>query len=150
MKWPRIHGLCKEEKVFQLWDNCKINSGGCLEFLGRRDEKGYGRVMWEGKNDRAHRLVFEALNGIKLKTKEYICHKCDNPSCINIDHLFLGDQTINMRDMAAKKRHFNSKKVKCKNGHPFDRVDSRGNRNCSICHKELLRNYSRKYRRKYV
>jgi uncharacterized protein YerC len=52
---------------------------------------------------RAHRFVWEHLKG-KIPPNIMVCHSCDNPRCINIEHLFLGTALDNMRDKVAKNR----------------------------------------------
>lgn len=76
---------------------------GCWEWCGYREKAGYGRVMWQRKSERAHRLSWMAFCG-PLPKGAHVLHKCDNPPCINPDHLSLGTHADNMHDMAKKGR----------------------------------------------
>lgn len=63
----------------------------------------YGIAHWRGKTRRAHRVSWEVHRG-PIPPGLCVLHKCDNPPCINPDHLFLGTQSDNARDMLAKGR----------------------------------------------
>lgn len=63
----------------------------------------YGTVKFMGKLWYAHRLSWTLLVG-PIKSHNRICHKCDNPPCVNPDHLFDATQLENMRDAKSKKR----------------------------------------------
>lgn len=76
---------------------------GCWLWGGHTNEDGYGKLSVEGKLKSAHRVSFEAFNG-KITKGLLVCHKCDTPQCVNPDHLFLGTQLDNMRDMSIKGR----------------------------------------------
>jgi len=80
-----------------------IEKDGCWEWTLHRNHSGYGLTHIGGKTRYAHRLMWEEVNG-KIPEGMYVCHKCDNPSCINPDHLFLGTQLENMQDMVRKGR----------------------------------------------
>jgi hypothetical protein len=78
--------------------------GPCVVWLGEKTSKGYGRTKFGGKKHRVHRLMWELTNG-PISPGLSVLHKCDNPSCFRLDHLFLGTDADNVRDCIAKGRH---------------------------------------------
>lgn len=76
----------------------------CINWTGSKDVYGYGRFKSGGKTYKAHRVAYERAMGVKLSISEHICHRCDNPSCINPEHLFVGDSRVNALDRHAKGR----------------------------------------------
>jgi hypothetical protein len=87
--------------------NTVKRESGCHEFVGCRNHDGYGRINKEGRLVYVHRAVWENANG-KIPFGMFICHKCDNPSCVNPEHLFLGTHADNMKDKALKGRVTNA------------------------------------------
>lgn len=79
----------------------------CIEACGS-DRKGYG-VVWLNHQQRmgAHRWVWEQAHG-PIPDGVWVLHHCDNPRCINIEHLWLGTARDNARDMVAKGRGVNN------------------------------------------
>ena len=65
---------------------------------------GYGRFTWQGKRRPAHVVAWVLTNGEIPDKKLFVLHTCDNPLCCNVDHLWLGNNLANMRDMIAKGR----------------------------------------------
>ena len=76
---------------------------GCWEWQGAKSTFGHGRVKQGGKLLSPHRVVFEAFNG-PLAEGELVLHRCDNPACVNPQHLFKGSHSDNMKDCVAKGR----------------------------------------------
>jgi len=120
-------------------------NSGCVLWLGAVDSCGYGHMSWLARVSRVHRLAWMARYGA-IPDGMGVLHRCDQPSCLNVSHLFLGDHRTNMRDMVAKGRcGINPKAAAthCKRGHLFDAASMRRRggeprRECNIC-KNILR-----------
>ena len=78
-------------------------SSACIEFTGCKDARGYGRQTVDGVSDRAHRHSYRKHHG-PIPKDMVVRHTCDNPPCINPDHLVLGTQLDNMQDAVKRKR----------------------------------------------
>lgn len=77
--------------------------GTCWNWTSGKDVNGYGRLWYNGQNSTAHTVAYSVFVGPIPKGLE-VRHKCDNPSCINPDHLELGTHADNMRDKSIRKR----------------------------------------------
>jgi len=75
---------------------------GCWIWNATKKDKGYG-VFKFGKHLLVHRLMYSIFRGV-IPDGMLVCHKCDTPSCVNPDHLFLGTNIDNIRDAARKGR----------------------------------------------
>lgn len=90
--------LTKDERVIVL------SESGCWIWSGDTNDDGYGRIyLGDKKRVLAHRYSYEKFNG-EIPSGLCVCHKCDVPSCINPDHLWLGTHAQNMSDRNKKGR----------------------------------------------
>lgn len=89
-----------------------------------------------------HRAMWFAVHG-KPAAGQCVCHSCDNPKCVNPNHLWLGSRRDNTMDMIKKNRHHLKKKTHCKRGHLLYGVNvmvtADGYRHCKICERGRLR-----------
>jgi hypothetical protein len=128
----------------RFWEKVDRQAEGCWNWKAAKQHNGYGYLHAGGgktrKPARAHRVSWELHNG-PIPEGLWVLHKCDNPSCVRPDHLFLGDRVDNMNDAAAKGRVTTigqSRKTHCPHGHEYSPenmyVRANGHRVCRTCH----------------
>lgn len=76
---------------------------GCRNWIAAKFSTGYGAFQYEGRPRRAHRIIWEFSHG-PIPNGLFVLHKCDNPACVNIEHLWLGSNQENMDDKVSKGR----------------------------------------------
>lgn len=102
-KWISACKYTEMDKA-RFWAKVK-QTQYCWEWDASINNSGYGVFRMGGnKSILAHRVAYEIING-EIDNDNNICHKCDNPKCVNPDHLFSGTQADNMKDMCEKNRH---------------------------------------------
>lgn len=87
----------------RLFSRTHITAGGCIEYTGYCQPNGYGRLGFGREYIMAHRAAWLLAHG-PIPEGMVLCHKCDNPPCINVDHLFVGTQQDNQLDKLRKGR----------------------------------------------
>lgn len=99
----------KNEKIFydRILKFVDINNkNNCWVWWYKKTKSGY--PILEGEY--VHRLVYYLWYGV-LPENKFVCHKCDNPSCVNPKHLFLGTHGDNIQDMVKKGRNAKGEKT---------------------------------------
>ena len=87
----------------KFWAKTRRASSGCLEYLGYLQKHGYGSTSYCGKLWLSHRLAWTLSYG-EIPPGACVCHTCDNPRCIEPEHLFIATHAENMVDMKKKGR----------------------------------------------
>lgn len=120
----------------------KVPGTECWFWTGASTANGYGVFHLGDGNILAHRLAWELANGRKVPDGMNVCHSCDLRFCVNSDHLWLGTQRENLRDMSEKGRTVNQNtgKTHCIHGHEFTPENTRmrpHGRGCWTCERAI-------------
>lgn len=141
---PETASLYTDKERRRFFKKVNKIDGGCWLWVGANFPGGYGAISIKGKPQRANRMSYRMHFG-EFDENLWVLHKCDNPPCVNPEHLFLGTCRDNVHDMVGKGRWRSQFKdvPSCVNGHPFTEENTyrytttRGGpgRGCRTCRK---------------
>ena len=104
-----------DEDQIRFWEKVdKSSPNGCWEWTAAHNEVGYGKFRLGGANFYAHRvsamwagMIDSAKAPLRTEQhiKGFVLHKCDNPKCVNPEHLWIGNASDNQKDAYQKGRH---------------------------------------------
>lgn len=130
--------LLNESDTIRFWN--KVDSTdieGCWKWTGNKNQKGRGRFWIGKKSETAPRVAMKTVGIDPIGM--FVLHRdfCHNPGCVRPSHLYLGNQSLNMRDAVAAGTHNMSRKTHCPYEHEYNKenttVNCNGSRVCRIC-----------------
>lgn len=101
----------KDIARFESYLDCRAGLFSCWLWTGGLDKDGYGVTWMNRKSERAHRVAWELANKQNVPNGMKVLHTCDNPTCCQPLHLFLGTDKDNMRDKTTKGRQAQGHKI---------------------------------------
>lgn len=126
--------LTDAQYIERMWTRT-VKRGECWVWTGTFSSLNYGQISYRNKMWATHRLSYTLHKG-PIPAGMQVCHTCDNPTCWNPDHLWLGTASDNVSDSKAKNRHAMAAKTHCIRGHAyaeFGYVQPNGKRKCAAC-----------------
>src|SRR5258708_2027850 len=113
-KWQRhgdpLHIDTRGNTEADFWSKVAIGGDNeCWIWQTGKDQDGYGAFWWSNRQVKAHRFSWGLFGG-SIPDGMYVLHSCDNPSCVNPSHLFLGTTQDNTADRDIKERQVRGEK----------------------------------------
>jgi len=96
--------LFSDKFIKRFWSRVEMSGpDDCWNWVAGKTSAGYGHLRAERRWFYAHRVSYQLTFG-EIPDRAVICHRCDNPGCVNPSHLFAGSQLDNMEDRDRKGR----------------------------------------------
>jgi len=102
-----------DSKDIARFEKYFIKNDGCWLWIGTKNTQGYGDFRCNKKRYGSHRFSYIVYKG-EIPKGIFVLHSCDNPACVNPDHLWLGTAKDNSIDMYSKNRHPFTEEIKLK------------------------------------
>jgi hypothetical protein len=122
-----------------------VKESGCWEWTDTLTKKGHGKFWINDMTHSANRVSMHLYRNFDLNSEDCVLHKCDNASCVNPDHLYIGSLKDNTKDTIAAGNHNNARKTHCPQGHEYAIGNTlyrrNGDRYCRICSRERTAKY---------
>lgn len=138
--------MSRPNTIYDFFTKFDIDtSTECWNWTSAKNRKGYGQFKYDHKLHIAHRFIFSMLVE-QIKEGNHILHRCDNPSCVNPEHLWQGTNQDNVDDKMQKRRHWTFRKTHCSKGHELTPENTRirkqdNSRCCRICERVRCKKY---------
>jgi hypothetical protein len=102
----QLYRMADDATASRFWARVDVVSDGdaCWRWKAGADADGYGMIKVDGRSRRVHRIAWELGNG-PIPAGLFVCHRCDTPACVRVDHLFLGTPKDNANDRDRKGRN---------------------------------------------
>lgn len=136
--------VVKKPLIDRLLLRVEVSENGCWEWQRALTQDGYPSVNFPEYKGTGHRLSY-ILHSAEDLQGYTVCHTCDNPRCVNPEHLYAGAMADNVRDRDTRGRckagTVNKAKTHCPSGHEYTVsntyfYEARNTRYCKICQKE--------------
>lgn len=96
--WRRTRPL-----AHRFWEKV-VKTESCWLWMGAKNRCGYGQLTYQKKHITAHRASL-MIHGVEIPAGMMVCHSCDNPPCVNPQHLWIGTNSDNQKDSVRKGRN---------------------------------------------
>jgi len=147
-----MRGPIPSDPRTRFYRSIELSVDGCWNWKLSKGKRGYAQFWMAGAIRIASRASWELHYG-EIPGELFVCHHCDNPACVNPEHLFLGTPSDNIRDCVRKGRQRQVRKQFCPSGHPYSDENtylaSSGSRHCRECIKKRNSEW-RKYYGRYA